>query len=76
MRLIAAITDPSVARRILECLALPPRAPPLGPASAIDPERSLDPSLPEQPTPAEMEPDPGFDFDQTPVEDEGSGRSA
>ena len=29
MRLIAAITDPSVARRILECLALSSRAPPL-----------------------------------------------
>lgn len=27
MRIIAAITDPSMARRILECLALPPRAP-------------------------------------------------
>jgi hypothetical protein len=34
MRLIAAIEDPDVARRILECLALPARAPPLGEAAA------------------------------------------
>ena len=30
MRLIAAIEDPDVARRILECLNLPARAPPVG----------------------------------------------
>jgi hypothetical protein len=30
MRVIAAIEDPDVARRILECLDLPARAPPLG----------------------------------------------
>ena len=36
MKKIAAITDPGVARRILECLALPPRAPPLAPADEID----------------------------------------
>ncbi len=36
MRLLAAITDPSVARRILECLALPPRAPPMAPVNEID----------------------------------------
>jgi hypothetical protein len=39
MRLIAAIEDPDVARRILECLKLPARAPPLG-AAAIVPEPS------------------------------------
>jgi len=33
LRLIAAIEDPMVARRILECLKLPPRAPPLVPAA-------------------------------------------
>jgi hypothetical protein len=32
MRLIAAIEDPEVARKILECLDLPARAPPLEPA--------------------------------------------
>jgi len=30
MRLLAAIEDPDVARRILECLELPARAPPPG----------------------------------------------
>jgi hypothetical protein len=40
LRLIAAIEDPAVARRILECLKLPARAPPVEPASwaAIPPE--------------------------------------
>ena len=32
MRILAAIDDPHVIRRILECLGLPPRAPPLHPA--------------------------------------------
>jgi hypothetical protein len=42
MRLIAAIEDPAVAERILECLKLPARAPPLGRATAEpeEPERS------------------------------------
>jgi hypothetical protein len=41
MRLIAAIEDPAVAQRILECLRLPSRAPPLGGATAEpeEPER-------------------------------------
>jgi hypothetical protein len=40
LRLIAAIEDPAVARRILECLKLPARSPPVEPASwaAIPPE--------------------------------------
>jgi hypothetical protein len=33
MRLVAAIEDPAVARKILACLDLPARAPPLSPAS-------------------------------------------
>ncbi len=33
MRLVSAIEDPEVARKILECLDLPARAPPLGPVS-------------------------------------------
>jgi hypothetical protein len=36
LRLVAAIEDPAVARKILECLDLPARAPPLEPASGID----------------------------------------
>jgi hypothetical protein len=43
MRLIAAIEDPQIARRILECLKLPARAPPLGDAIGV-PE---DPACPE-----------------------------
>jgi hypothetical protein len=34
LRLIAAVEGPTVARRILECLKLPARAPPLKPAAA------------------------------------------
>jgi hypothetical protein len=34
MRVLAAITEPTVARRILECMALPSRAPPLTPTCA------------------------------------------
>ena len=67
MRLIAAITDPSVARRILECLALPPRAPPLAPANEIDREPIVGRDAFER-TPAEADGDPGFDFDQSSVE--------
>ena len=33
MRLIAAIEDPDIARRILDCLNLPTRAPPLAEAA-------------------------------------------
>ena len=29
MRVIAAITEPTIAKRILKCMGLPPRAPPL-----------------------------------------------
>ena len=67
MRLLAAITDPSVARRILESLALPPRAPPLAPANEIDREPIVDPIAFER-TLVETQPDPGFDFDQSSVE--------
>jgi hypothetical protein len=42
MRLIAAIEDPDVARRILECMRLPARAPPLGEATG---HRDEPPSL-------------------------------
>ena len=68
MRLIAAITDPSVARQILECLALPPRAPPLAPANEIDLGPVVGDSAFER-TLAETQSDPGFDFDQSLFED-------
>jgi len=57
LRLLAAIEDAAVARAILECLELPPRAPPLAPASAG----------PRAPTPNI---DEAFDFDQTPLYEE------
>ncbi len=64
MRVLAAITDPIVAARILRCLALPVRAPPLatplervGPPGSVG-ERSSD-VIPE------------FDFDQSEPPDDG-----
>ena len=42
MRLIAAIEDPRVARKILECLKLPARAPPLASAAADTPDLGPD----------------------------------
>ncbi len=56
LRLIAAIEDPAVARKILECLELPARAPPFEPASAND-----------VPDPAYGE--ATWEFDQTPSYD-------
>jgi len=56
MRLIAAIEDPHVARRILECLKLPARAPPIADAAAA----------PEEP----VRPEEDCDFDQSRTFDE------
>jgi hypothetical protein len=58
MRLLAAIEDPDVARRILECLDLPARAPPLG-----APRVSLSDGH------GSLEQDPPWDVDQTPLPD-------
>jgi hypothetical protein len=62
MRLLAAIEDPGIACRILKCLDLPARAPPLlpvagGPAAPSEPGFGSD--------------DPEWEFDQTLSEDEG-----
>ncbi len=62
MRLIAAITDPSVARRILERLSLSSRAPPLAPANEIASGLVGGDSV-FGPTLAETKSDPGFEFD-------------
>jgi hypothetical protein len=56
LRLIAAIEDPAVARKILECLGLPARAPPLEPASL------------DEGGPSDQE--GAYEFDQTPTYDE------
>lgn len=61
MRVIAAITDPVVPRRILECVGLPPRAPSLSPASPQDSVAK----------PWSEEPDE--DFDQMPPDNGDSG---
>jgi len=60
LRLIAAIEDPAVARKILECMKLPARSPPLEPASGIA-------LLPE---PAAPDREAGWEFDQGPVHQE------
>ena len=58
LRLIAAIEDPAIARRILECIGLPARAPPIAPAAPRD---TLLRS---------SEPDESWDYDQTPSADD------
>ncbi len=60
LRVIAAIEDPAIARRILECLELPARAPPLEPASGLD----------ASPEPAAPDEEAGWDFDQRPTYEE------
>ena len=62
MRLLAAIEDPEVARKILECLDLPARAPPLEPApSSIGSETDF------------ADQQQSWEFDQTPPEAGGTG---
>jgi hypothetical protein len=56
LRLIAAIEDPAIARRILECIGLPARAPP-APAASSD-------------TSLRSEPDESWNYDQTPPADD------
>jgi hypothetical protein len=65
MRLLAAIEDPEVARKILECLDLPARAPPLQPATStvsLGPEADF----------ADQE-QQSWEFDQTPPDADGTG---
>jgi hypothetical protein len=58
MRIMAAITDPAVAQRMLTYMSLPPRAPPLAPAARPEPAAYSRPD--------EFE---TTDFDQTPPRD-------
>jgi hypothetical protein len=65
MRLVAAIENPAVARKILKCLVLPARAPPLEPAprsAGLGPETGFDDQ--EQRT---------WEFDQTSPDADGTG---
>ena len=71
MRLIAAITEPDVAGRILECLALPPRAPPLAEEKWIDQGLDLEPArgpVDLDRAEANTHADLDFEFDQTSIE--------
>ena len=65
MRILSAITEPDVARRILECLDMPSRAPPLGNPIRAPGEISHEESTAGPP----WDDDPGFDFDQSCPED-------
>ena len=65
MRIPSAITDPGVARRILECLDMPSRAPPLGKPKGGSAELLREESAPDLPGDV----DPGFDFDQSHPDD-------
>jgi hypothetical protein len=60
MRILSAITEPDLARRILEWLDMPSRAPPLG-APRVEAEMLGDESSAEPP----WDEDPGYDFDQS-----------
>jgi hypothetical protein len=65
MRLLAAIEDSDVARKILECLDLPARAPPLQPApSSVAREPVIDFADQEQQS---------WEFDQTPLDTDDTG---
>ena len=63
MRILAAIEEPDVARKILECLDLPARAPPLSPAPDASTGQETD-SWGEEPP---------WAFDQTPPDEDGTG---
>jgi hypothetical protein len=60
MRVLAAITDPDVARRFLDCLRMPSRAPPLAEPGPGAEERFEEPC-----SDLGWGDDPGFDFDQS-----------
>ena len=66
MRVIAVITEPTVAKRILKCMGLPPRAPPLTPAPMF---RSESTWFADPPTPTADE----LDFDQSPPDPWAAG---
>ena len=68
MRVLAAITHPEVARRILKCLSLPPRAPPLAPAMLLV-EQPPEPGMDAQDVSSQIGPEFRCDFDQTPPEE-------
>lgn len=68
MRVLSAIMDPDVARRILECLKLPARAPPVSRTDEVGPVLEQASQAEPESFPIE-ETDPGFDFDKSPPGD-------
>ena len=67
MRILAAITDPEAARRILECLSLPARAPPNAPAEFSDRTPMAAFGNVDEGAPGDFS--ESFDFDQSPPQD-------
>ncbi len=67
MRMLAAITDPEVAQRILEYLSLPARAPPNAPAPFS--ERQLGPVFGSVDEGSPRDFSESFDFDQSQAQD-------
>jgi hypothetical protein len=63
MRVLSAITDPAVTARILKCVGMPSRAPPLGVVAHSSREPFEDSTLN-----VLQDNDPGFDFDQSVLE--------
>ena len=63
MRVLSAITDPSVAARILECVGMPSRAPPLGVVA-----HSYREAFEGLTFEYSQDDDPRFDFDQSILE--------
>jgi hypothetical protein len=71
MRILAVITEPDVARRILACLDLPSRAPPLG--SSTGASWTAGAEFAPEPTRGEWDENAGFDFDPSLPDDEAIG---
>jgi hypothetical protein len=67
MRILAAIIDPEAARRILECLSLPPRAPPNAPAAFSERERMPTFGNVDESSPRDLS--ESFEFDQSQPQD-------
>ncbi len=69
MRVLAAITQPDVAMRILKCLSLPPRAPPIAPATLLVEQPRKLPGMDALAVSSQEGSESSCDFDQTPPED-------
>ncbi len=67
MRILAAITDPEAARRILECLSLPARAPPNAPTEFSDRTPMAAFGNVDEGAPGDFS--ASFDFDQSPPQE-------